>query len=45
MAKVRLYKRWYLRHRYPVHIDWGKMVVMSAGWAMLLFIVYRLTNS
>lgn len=42
--KLKAKRRWYLRHKWPEHSDWGRMVVMSAGWAMLIWLVYLIAN-
>ena len=44
MAKLSLFKRWYIRHRLPEHKQWLTMVLISAGWAMLIFCLYKLLN-
>lgn len=44
MPKLSLLKRWYIRHRLPEHSDWGRMVLISAGWAMMIYITYLIFN-
>ena len=44
MSKFSLLKRWYIRHRLPGHTDWATMLLISAGWAMLIFCLYKLMN-